>query len=349
MLEIAEFLSPYPTRLWQLVRQLGISHAVGIVPYDPPDDERNAPLSWEVCHGQVDRNSITPGPDGAYPWSFQSLQAMQARFAAAGLTLAVIESSPPMELVRLGLPGRDEEIEIISDFVRSLGRLGIPVWVYNFLAAASWGRTSVEMPSRGGALVTAFDVTKVPPLSLPPGVELTQEQLWDNLQYFLERVLPVAEEAGVMLALHPDDPPLPQVGGVPRIMNTIEAFDKLLDMAPSPANGLTFCQGNFTLMTDDLPGLIDHFGGQGRIAFVHFRDVRGTPENFAETFHDDGPTDMLACMRAYRDIGFEGVLRPDHVPTLVGEANAAPGYETLGRLHAVGYISGLRQAAYEQA
>jgi mannonate dehydratase len=113
-------------------------------------------------------------------------------------------------------------------------------------------------------------------------------------------------------------------------------------------NGITLCQGNFALMTDDLPAVIRHFGDRGRIHFVHFRDVRGTPEHFVETFHDLGPTDLLACLRAYADVGYEGVLRPDHVPTLHGESNDRPGYAFLGRLHAVGYIAGLREAAYAE-
>jgi mannonate dehydratase len=111
-------------------------------------------------------------------------------------------------------------------------------------------------------------------------------------------------------------------------------------------NGITLCQGNFTLMTGDLPGAIRHFGSQGQIHFVHFRDVRGTPERFVETFHDEGQTDMLACMRAYREIGFTGVLRPDHVPTMEGDVNDEPGYSGIGRLYAIGYIRGLRQAVY---
>jgi mannonate dehydratase len=162
----------------------------------------------------------------------------------------------------------------------------------------------------------------------------------------LERVLPIAEAAGVKLAVHPDDPPLAQVGGVPRILNTVQDFDRLLDLAPSPANGITLCQGNFAMMTPDLPGTIRRFGEQGKIFFVHFRDVRGTAGDFQETFHDDGQTALLACLRAYRDIGYSGLLRPDHVPTLAGEANDAPGYEVLGRLHAIGYIRGLSEAVY---
>ena len=134
--------------------------------------------------------------------------------------------------------------------------------------------------------------------------------------------------------------------GLGRIMRSVEAFQRVLDLVPSDCNGITLCQGNFALMTDDLPGTIRHFGGLGKINFIHFRDVRGTPERFVETFHDDGPTDMLACLEAYADVGFEGVLRPDHVPTLHGEANDRPGYASLGRLFAVGYIAGLREAVY---
>jgi mannonate dehydratase len=115
---------------------------------------------------------------------------------------------------------------------------------------------------------------------------------------------------------------------------------------PSEANGITLCQGNFTLMTDDVPAAIRQFGEQGKIFFVHFRDVRGAPESFVETFHDEGQTDMLACMRAYRDVGFEGVLRTDHSPTLEGDSAEVAGYSQQARLFAIGYVTGLREAAY---
>jgi mannonate dehydratase len=323
-----------------------VTHAVSILPYEPPDATRNAPQSWERSHGAVDLADVARTASGAYPWEYESLKTMRDTFAAAGLQLSVIESSPPMEKVRLGLPGRDEEIELIGTMLRAMGRLGIGVWCYNFLAVASWGRTSVATPTRGGALVTAFNLADVPPLNLPDGITLTHNQLWDNLSYFLQKVLPVAEAAGVKLALHPDDPPLPQIKNLPRIINSVEAFERVFDLAPSPANALTLCQGNFALMTGDLPGVIKHFGSQDKIAFVHFRDVRGRADHFEETFHDIGQTDMLACLRAYQSIGFEGVLRPDHVPTLAGEINTSPGYETLGRLFAVGYIRGLSEAVY---
>jgi mannonate dehydratase len=171
--------------------------------------------------------------------------------------------------------------------------------------------------------------------------------MWESLSWFLERICPVAEEAGVTLALHPDDPPLSPIRGIARIMSRVESFERLIQLSSSAANAITLCQGNFTLMTDDVPGTIRRFGP--RIAFAHFRDVRGTPESFVETFHDDGQTDMLECMRAYRDIGFEGVIRTDHVPTLEGDSADVAGYSHNGRLHAIGYMVGLREAVLAEA
>lgn len=175
---------------------------------------------------------------------------------------------------------------------------------------------------------------------------ISEEELWASLEYFLRRVLPVAEKANVKLAMHPDDPPLSPIRGVGRIMRSIENYQRLLDISASPMNGITLCQGNFTLMTSDLPSEIRRFGK--KIFFVHFRDVKGTPSRFEETWHDAGQTDMLACMRAYKDIGFNGVLRPDHVPTVEGDSNQNAGYSAFGRLYAIGYIRGLREAVYAE-
>jgi mannonate dehydratase len=172
-----------------------------------------------------------------------------------------------------------------------------------------------------------------------------EEQLWDAFAYFLEQVIPVAERAGVKLALHPDDPPLSPIRGVSRIFRGVDAFRRAIEMRPSPCNGITFCQGNFKAMGADIPTAIRQFSQLGAMHFVHFRDVRGTAERFVETFHDDGPTDMLAAMRTYQEVGFDGVMRPDHVPTLEGDANDTPGYTTRGRLYAIGYMRGLQEAA----
>ena len=207
--------------------------------------------------------------------------------------------------------------------------------------AGGWGASP-----GGGALVTGFDYELMKNEPLTEFGVITEEQLWDNLKYFLDKVVPVAEEANVKLAMHPDDPPLSPIRGIGRIMRSIENYQKLLDLYPSPVNGIGLCQGNFTLMTDDLPSVIRHFGKQNKIFFVHFRDVKGTPEKFEETFHDDGKTNMLECMKAYREVGFDGVCRPDHVPTMEGDRNDSPGYSSIGRLFAIGYLKGLREAVY---
>ncbi len=227
-----------------------------------------------------------------------------------------------------------------------MSKLGIPVWCYEWMTDFNWLRTNLATPSRGGSVVTSFNAADVEPKTTELG-PISEDQLWDNLAYFLDRVVPVAERFNVKLAMHPDDPPLSPIRGVGRIMRSIDNFQRLLDMHPSPMNGITLCQGNFTLMTDDLPAAIRHFGK--KILFIHFRDVRGTPARFEETWHDAGKTDMLACMQAYRDIGFDGVLRPDHVPTVEGDSNSEAGYSAFGRLYAIGYIRGLREAVYGAA
>jgi len=313
-------LRPEPSLLWRLVKQAGVNYAVGSLPADDGGAER--------------------------PWDFMPLMRLKTRLEDAGLDLTVIESSPPMQKIRLGLPGRDEEIEWFCTLLRSMGALHIPVICYNFMAVFGWLRTHSAIPARGGALVTGYNHADMQNGPLTEHGEVSEERLWENFAYFLERVLPVAEQAKVKLALHPDDPPLSPIRGIGRIMRSVENFQRVLDLAESEYNGVTMCQGNFTLMTDDLPAVIRRFGQQGRIHFVHFRDVHGTPDHFVETFHETGKTDMLACMQVYKEIGFEGVLRPDHVPTLEGDSNDNPCYSNVGRLLAIGYILGLREAVY---
>lgn len=342
MATLVDLLDPTPGPLWTLVSQAGITDVVSIL------DGAEQQSRWLSSQGS--QSAVPPPLAGTSaedaPWSYPRLAQLQEQFAGHGLRLVGIEDSPPLDLVRLGLAGRDAQIDQLLTQIRAMGRLEIPVLCYNWSALTSWSRTDVAVPLRGGALSTGFAMDEMRLADpLPGSEEYSQEQLWDGLEYFLSAVVPVAEESGVALAMHPDDPPVAEIRGVPRIMNSLDSFRRLLDSHASASNGMTLCQGNFALITPDLPSMIREFGTANRIKFVHFRDVSGTPEHFYETFHDDGPTDMYACMLAYEEVGFDGPMRPDHVPTLAGETNARPGYETLGRLLAFGYITGLREAA----
>ena len=323
-MKLAEMVPPGPdsSALRRLVVQAGVEWAVGGLPQTRGPDRR--------------------GDDA--PWDFQPLLSMKERYESAGLKLAVIEARPPLVKAKRGLPGRDDEIDTVCTLIENMGKLGIPTWCYEWMSDFNWLRTNTAVPSRGGSLVSGYDhalMQDAPPTEHGP---LSEDELWTNLEYFLRRVVPVAERANVQLAMHPDDPPISPVRGVGRIMRSVDNYQRLLDLVPSPVNGITLCQGNFRLMTDDIPAAIRKFGAQEKIFFVHFRDVRGTVENFVETWHDDGPTDLLECLRTYHEVGFDGPMRPDHVPTVEGDSNDHPGYSLYGRLFALGYIRGLMES-----
>lgn len=305
-------LPPRPDRRWTMAEQLGLSTAV--VRFWGEEE-------W---------------------WTYDSLLCTANRFADHGLSLDVVEDRPPMTKTVLGREGRDAEIATVKRLLRNMGRVGIDtycwVWTENPVGVI---RTADEVPLRGDTRTTAYDHAQSEAAPEHP-VDVTEAELWENLEHFLDEVVPVAEEAGVNLALHPDDPPVESVRGVPRIVDSVENVARILDLHDSPNHGLTFCQGNFSAMGADVPETVRRFGD--RIHFVHFRDVEGDSESFVETWHDEGQTDMLAAMEAYRDAGFDGPIRPDHVPRMLGEDHrddAQAGYTDMGRLFAVGYMRGL--------
>jgi mannonate dehydratase len=198
MIEIAELLFPHPSRTWKLVKQAGVDRVVGTLDYG------GGSHSWMRNHG-TGGDDQTPPPEAGRPWDYMNLVRLKTRYADAGFELVAIESSPPMDRARLGAPGRDEEIANVCELIRNMGKLGIPVWCYNWMAGINWSRTSITTPTRGGALATSYDHRFMRDAPLTELGLVDEERLWETLRYFLERVLPVAEEAGVRLAMHPDD------------------------------------------------------------------------------------------------------------------------------------------------
>jgi mannonate dehydratase len=286
------------------------------------------------------------GPD------LSSLTTTQARIEAFGMRLGVIEGGLPIDAIKLGVDD-GTELNQMKALVRHLGTIGVPIVCYNFMAGTDWIRTSIDTPERGGSKVTAFDLGRLGDARIPgrdPYIGALErgaqrDDLWTNLEAFLNEIIPIAEEAGVALAMHPDDPPLPHLLGNDRIMWDVEGFERLVSLVPSPANAIALCQGTFSEMGIDIPATIRRLGRH--IAYVHFRDVRGTAESFTETWQDNGQTDMVAAVHAYREVGFAGPMRPDHVPQM-HEEEGVPGYTMLGRLFAYGYIRGLIQATAPQ-
>lgn len=317
-MQLAEFLPSKPSQLWHLAKQMNVNYAVSGLPWEEPTEKS---------------------------WDLMPLIRMKQRYADFGFTLSVIESMPPSNKIKLGAPGRDEEIEMFQQLIVNMGAAGIPVLCYNFMAQFNWFRTSTTTRTRGGALVSSYDHSLMANAPLTEAGIVTEEQLWENLHYFLENIVPVAETARVKLALHPDDPPITPIRGVSRILTSAAALQRAIDLVPSAYNGITLCQGTLATAGEDIPAVIRQFADQKKLFFVHFRDVKGSPDKFEETFHDDGQTDMLEAMRTYYEVGFDGPARPDHVPTMEGESNENPGYELLGRLFGVGYITGLMEAA----
>jgi mannonate dehydratase len=280
----------------------------------------------------------------AKPWDMIVLREIKQLCNDFGMEWAVFEGVDFIDDVKLGTDKKDEAIKNFCTFLENLSAVGVKTVCYNWMPVWSWFRTRTHENARGGALSTGFHYDDVRDLPVSSGGRVTADQLWTNLEYFLKKVVPVAEKVKVQLAVHPDDPPVPVIAGIDRILITPDAMMKVCDLYPSEYNGITLCQGTFSSMNSDIPAEIRRFGKKGKLFFSHFRDVRGTPENFMEVFHDEGRTDMYEAMKAYYEIGYQGVSRPDHVPTMYGDDNSSPAYGINGNLFAVGYMRGLMES-----
>ncbi|HEV2527675.1 MAG TPA: mannonate dehydratase [Thermomicrobiales bacterium] len=321
-MRLAEVLPPTPNHLWTMANQLGVEYAVSSVPGYRRDEPSARP-------------------------SLEAMLERKQRFADHGIKLEVLETAFPMlTTAKWQTEGADvqRQIDEALDLIRIMGEADVRVACWNWMAVFNWTRTALAQPTRGGAVVTAYNHAEMGKEADAPEAPIAESQLWEGLHHFMEQAVPVAEAAGVTLALHPDDPPISPIRGVGRILTSPDNLQRAIDLVPSPINGLTFCQGTIATMGADVPAEIRRFGGQGKVGFVHFRDVRGTPDDFAETFHDDGQTDMAAAMEAWYEVGYDGTCRPDHVPTMAGEELREPGYDHQGRLYAIGYVRGLMQA-----
>jgi len=293
-------------------------------------------------------------------WDEDRLDALKREIEAAGLRFAVVESLPVHEDIKLGRPSREALIETYAENIRRLARVGVEVICYNFMPLFDWFRTDLALPLPDGSTALSYDHTRLADIDDPFSFELpawmpieqpdelqeayratSEADLWVHLAYFLERVIPVAEAVGLCLALHPDDPPW-SIYGLPRIITDEAALARVLALAESPANGLTFCTGSLGANpANDLPHMIRRFGQ--RIHFAHCRNVRLTgAQSFHESAHPTacGDVDMAAVLRAYHDVGFTGPMRPDHGRMIWGETGK-PGYGLHDRALGAMYLSGL--------
>ena len=322
---LGQFMDPTPERL-RFIKQLGVNDVLlNMYRYSPdyphmPDNER-IPLKGEV------------------EWTAENLLDLRERVEAAGLRLNAIENVPISfyDEIMLGKPGREEQIEHFKTTIRNIGRADIPIFGYHWMPSGVW--RNAELTVRGGAGVSGFDTDAVDD-SLTHDREYTEDELWENYEYFLRALLPVAEEAGVKMCLHPNDPPVPSLGGIAQLFRDFESFKRAMDLVPSPNHGLEFCLGCWSEMGENLAEVIRYFGERDELFYVHFRDVDETVPRFNETFVDQGNYDAYEIMKLFDEVGFEGLIIPDHVPHIEGDTD----WEHRGRAHAVGYLNGLLAA-----
>jgi mannonate dehydratase len=307
----------------------------------------------------------TPNLPGETHWEAEDLRQLRLKCELFGLRLEAIENIPPYfyEKVMLGKPGKEEQMAYVKQTVRNLGIAGIPVFGYSFMPNFVW-RTSFESTTRGNARVSSYDHALVEP-DIPGSVSgnlvterlpklkkmiqesitevISEAQMWENYAYFIQEIIPVAEAAGVRLALHPADPPVEMLSGVPRLFNKPDDFRKAMQMANSDAWGIDLCLGSCSSMKGGaatVREMIHEFGPIGKIVYVHFRDVQGTVPKFQECFLGEGNYNPYEMMRLLHDVGFDGFIIDDHVPNVVGDTP----WGHRGRAHQTGFLQGILHA-----
>jgi mannonate dehydratase len=287
-------------------------------------------------------------------WSFEGLTKLRERVESFGIRLeavplplssSYITKSENPHIMLGQSPERDQEIDNICRMIENAARAGIPMLKYNMtiLGVVRGERT----PGRGGSSYSTFDYDKTP--QEPPLTEagpVSADMMWDRITYFLKRVIPVAEQNRVKMACHPHDPGMPPdkgFRGVQRVLGSVDGLKRFIEINPSPYHGINFCQGTVSEMlrnpNRELPEVIRYFGSRKKIFNVHFRNIHGGFLNFQETFPDCGDVDMLAMLKVYQEVGYDGMLMPDHVPVIQGDAGGRQAFA-----FAYGYIRGLMQA-----
>jgi mannonate dehydratase len=284
-------------------------------------------------------------PEGKGYWTEAGCRTVAERVEAAGLRVGIMMFNLSPQVV-WGRPGRDEGIEHMRRSIRAAGAAGYPVVEYNFYnhrAVEGYG----QRPGRGGCRYTDYEDARLqalgPDPQMPDPAGLTAEETWAHLEYLLRAVVPVADEVGVRLALHPNDPPVPAFRGVAQPLRSLADFERLIETVDSPANCLFMDTGVVTEMGEDAAAAIRTFGARDRIGFVHYRNVRvDVPsERYTEVFFDEGDGDMAACMAAFAATGYTGAVEPDHTPGIDGDTADT----WIGWAFAVGQIRALRDAA----
>ncbi|CAA9216996.1 MAG: Mannonate dehydratase [uncultured Chloroflexi bacterium] len=286
-------------------------------------------------------------------WDVQGIRDAQARLKNWGITMDVLALALPSVIptrqrfpeIILGTPGRDKAIETIQQNIRTAGEAGVPALKYN-LNLMGVARTQ-RSKGRGGAMYSHFNYDEWPSHDAPEWGPMPAEKVWDNISYFLEKVVPVAEEAKVKLACHPHDPGIKE--GIPLseqycVLGSVNGLKKFISMFESPYHCLNFCQGTITEMLEDpaaeIHDVIRYFGERQKIVMVHFRNIKGKVHNFEEVYPDNGDVDMLKAARTYKEAGFPGMLCPDHVPQSAVDQGGDKQFS-----FCLGYIAAAIQAA----